>query len=135
MWVPGAPRFAVGQEVVLCLEPWLGGYRTVSMGFSAFAVRRAPGTEPVLERLSEGLGVVGGPVALRSPRRRHARGLPQRRLSCQRCASGDRSGQSSAQTDVAGDREYTLLGNLRWHQVDNDTPRRLVPQSRLSRRR
>ena len=38
VWIPGAPQFAPGDEVVLCLERTADGYRTVSMAFSAFRV-------------------------------------------------------------------------------------------------
>lgn len=120
MWVPGAPRFTPGQEAVLCLEPWLGGYRTVSMGFSAFAVHRAPGTQPMLVRLSEGLGVVGGPAALGVAAARTLDDF-RRVASAVKGVRAVTLGQvSQGGGPVTG--EYTLLANLRWHQVDSGTP-------------
>ena len=59
VWIPGAPRFAPGDDVVLCLERTAGGYRTVSMGFSAFRVGAAVAGDRPLTRFG-GTAVVGG---------------------------------------------------------------------------
>jgi Matrixin/Putative binding domain, N-terminal len=120
MWVPGAPRYTPGQEVVLCLEPWRGGYRTVSMGFSAFSVRRSAGVQPVLDRFADGLSVVGAPTAL-------AATTPRTLDDFRNVASvvkGVRAVTLRETAPVTGPigSEYTLLSNLRWHQADNDTP-------------
>jgi hypothetical protein len=59
VWIPGAPRFAPGDDVVLCLEQVAGGYRTVSMAFSAFRVGAATAGDRPLTRFG-GIAVVGG---------------------------------------------------------------------------
>ena len=58
VWIPGAPRFAPGDDVVLCLERTAGGYRTVSMAFSAFRVGAAVAGDRPLTRFG-GTAVVG----------------------------------------------------------------------------
>src|SRR5215203_1419852 len=57
LWIPGAPRFATGAEVVLCLDAIAGGYRTVSMAFSAFHVGATTGGEPALTRFADPVSV------------------------------------------------------------------------------
>ena len=59
MWIPGTPRFAPGDDVVLCLERTVDGYRTVSMAFSAFRVGAAVAGDRPLTRFG-GVTVVGG---------------------------------------------------------------------------
>ena len=59
VWIPGAPRFAPGDDVVLCLERTADGYRTVSMAFSAFRVGAAVAGDRPLTRFG-GTAVVGG---------------------------------------------------------------------------
>ena len=59
VWIPGAPRFAPGDDVVLCLKRTADGYRTVSMGFSAFRVGAAVAGDRPLTRFG-GTAVVGG---------------------------------------------------------------------------
>ena len=41
LWIPGTPRFAPGDDVVLCLERTADGYRTVSMLLGVPRRRRA----------------------------------------------------------------------------------------------
>ena len=59
LWIPGAPQFAPGDDVVLCLERTADGYRTVSMAFSAFRVGAAVAGDRPLTRFG-GAAVVGG---------------------------------------------------------------------------
>ena len=59
LWIPGTPRFAPGDDVVLCLERTADGYRTVSMAFSAFRVEPAAAGSRRLVRFG-GTTVVGG---------------------------------------------------------------------------
>jgi hypothetical protein len=59
VWIPGTPRFAPGDDVVLCLERVADGYRTVSLAFSAFRVGTATTDGRRLTRFA-GVTVVGG---------------------------------------------------------------------------
>jgi matrixin len=124
MWIPGAPRFAPAEDVVLCLEAAGGGFRTVSMAFAAFRVRTA-GASVMLERFG-GVAVVGGPGV-----------EPLRTLTAFRqtasAVKGVRSrvvmndADAAAAIGAAGRQPvtapFTLLGDgLRWRQVDSDVP-------------
>ena len=125
VWIPGAPRFAPGDDVVLCLKRTADGYRTVSMGFSAFRVGAAVAGDRPLTRFG-GAAVVGG---------RGVAGLEASRgLAEFRRAAGTVTGvaargvltESQATAAVAAatrdrvDEPFTLLGEgLRWQQVDS----------------
>ena len=125
VWIPGAPRFAPGDDVVLCLKRTADGYRTVSMGFSAFRVGAAVAGDRPLTRFG-GAAVVGG--------RDVAGGEASRGLEEFRRAAGTVTGvaargvlteaqATAAVAAVTRDRvaePFTLLGDgLRWQQVDS----------------
>lgn len=124
VWIPGAPRFTPGDDVVLCLERVADGYRTVSMGFSAFHVTGALGAERALTRFG-GVTVVGGRTtaplevgrSLDAFRRaaQAVTGVPSRVVSTE--------ARAAATVAAAGGRieaPFTLLGDgIRWQQVDS----------------
>jgi len=93
VWIPGAPRFAPGDDVVLCLEQVAGGYRTVSMAFSAFRVGAATAGDRPLTRFG---GICAGAeiLQIRTVGRRGAGllgirpGLVVRGLACLRLERG-----------------------------------------------
>jgi hypothetical protein len=123
LWIPGSPRFAPGDDVVLCLERTAGGYRTVSMAFAAFRVGAAVSGDRPLTRFGGtavvgGLGVAEASRGLGAFRRaaRTVRGVAARTLQTE--------GQAAAAVAAAtpGDRvqaPFALLGGgLRWQQAD-----------------
>ena len=63
LYVGGAVRFSLGQEVLVCLERGPQGLRTVAMGFSTFDVLAAVNGERRLRRNLQETLVVGGAVA------------------------------------------------------------------------
>ena len=128
VWIPGAPRFAPGDDVVLCLERIADGYRTVSMGFSAFHVGAAIAGEPQLTRFG-GVSVVGGraTAAVEAPRgldafRRAARsvtGVASRVVATEAQAAAAVTAAATAAARV--DAPFDLLGDgIRWQQVDSN---------------
>jgi hypothetical protein len=128
VWIPGAPRFAPGEDVVLCLERTTGGYRTVSLAFSAFRVEAASAGDRPLTRFS-GVTVIGGGSravaagAVESARtlgafRRAAStvtGVAPRIVLTEAAAAAAVVGSARARVD----QPYTLLGQgIRWQQAD-----------------
>jgi len=129
VWIPGAPRFAPGDEVVLCLARTADGYRTVSMAFAAFRVGTAVAGDRPLTRFggtavvgSRGIAGVEASRGLEEFRRtaRTVRGVAARTLLTE--------GQAAAAVAAAtpGDRveaPFTLLGDgFRWQQADSGQP-------------
>ena len=128
VWIPGAPQFVAGDDVVLCLERIADGYRTVAMGFSAFHVGAAITGEPQLTRFG-GVAVVGGraTAAVEAARgldefRRAAgtvTGVASRVVSTEAQAAAAVTAAATATARV--DAPYTLLGGgIRWQQADSD---------------
>jgi hypothetical protein len=125
VWIPGAPRFAPGDEVVLCLKRTADGYRTVSMGFSAFRVGTAVAGDRPLTRFGGTAVVGGGGVAGVEASRGLAgfkrtasavRGMAARTLMTE----GQATAAVAAATRARVDEPFTLLGEgLRWQQVDS----------------
>jgi hypothetical protein len=128
LWIPGAPQFTPGDEVVLCLERAAAGYRTVAMAFSAFRVAVQASGARVLSRLDGEIALVGAPAGV----------VPSRTLVAFRAAAAAVTGQASR--PVLGDAEaaalvasvpavapFRLLGEedgraFRWQQADLGTP-------------
>jgi hypothetical protein len=130
VWIPGAPQYVAGDDVVLCLERVADGYRTVSMAFSAFRVGAAVGGEPQLTRFG-GVTVVGGRAAagLEASRslsefRRTAgtvTGVASRLVSTE--AQAGAAVTAAAASTARVDAPFTLLGNgIRWRQSDSGQP-------------
>jgi hypothetical protein len=123
LWIPGAPRFAAGEDVVLCLEAARGGFRTVSMAFAAFRVR--PGAAGgALERFG-GVAVVGGPGGV-EPLRTLA-GFRQTASAVKgvRSRAVMNDADAAAAIAAAGSQPVTApfeLFYLRWREVDADQP-------------
>jgi hypothetical protein len=125
VWIPGTPRFAAGDDVVLCLERTADGYRTVSMAFSAFRVGAAVAGDRPLTRFG-GVAVVGGRGVAGVEA---ARGLAEfRRAAGTVTGVASRAvlseGQATAAVAaVASNRvaePFTLLGDgFRWQQADS----------------
>jgi len=124
MWIPGAPRFVPGQDVVLCLEQSAAGFRTVAMAFSVFRVRTGP-ADVTLERFG-GVAVLGSPASVEAPRTLAAfrqtaaavKGVRARPVMSQIDAAA--AVAAAAPAIVA---PFELLGDgLRWQEVDSDTP-------------
>ena len=59
MWVPGAPRFRPGQEVLVLLARRNGVLRTVALSYSTCAVSGTPANERL--RRFDGVQVLGAP--------------------------------------------------------------------------
>jgi hypothetical protein len=132
VWIPGAPRFEPGDDVVLCLERIADGYRTVAMAFSAFRVGTATGGDRGLTRFG-GVAVVGGGSA---PGARSAAEASRslagfRRVAAAVTGVASRAVLSEAEAAAAViaaassrvDERFTLLGDgLRWQQADAGTP-------------
>ncbi len=127
VWIPGAPQFAPGDDVVLCLERIADGYRTVSMAFSAFHVGATIGGEPQLTRFG-GVTVVGGRATAAVEA---ARGLGEFRRAAatvtgiaSRLVATEAQAAAAVATAAAPDRvqaPFTLLGGgIRWQQADSD---------------
>jgi Viral BACON domain len=120
LYVGGAVRFSLGQEVLVCLERGPQGLRTVAMGFSTFDVLAEVNSERRLRRNLRETLVVGGAVA-REPFLSEMRTLATRttgrpaRPGRQPIAGGEL--QSVSQP-------FTLLGSppFRWVQADSGTP-------------
>ena len=124
LWIPGAPRFVTGDDVVLCLERTGDGFRTVSMAFSAFRVGGATAGERRLTRF-DGVSVVGsgsGPGGRRAVEA--SRTLPEFRVAAS-TATGvasrailSEAAAAAAVVDAARGRvddRFTLLGDgFRW---------------------
>ncbi len=125
MWVPGAPQFAVGEDVVLCLERGNGSLRSVAMAFSAFHVRPQPdGTGPRLDRFASEARIVGGPAttaprSLETFRRVVAavKGVRPRRAD----VSSVPTVPSPVVTDPVDEPFRLLGGGIRWREADTDT--------------
>ena len=126
VWIPGAPRFEPGDDVVLCLERIAEGYRTVSMAFSAFRVGTTVAGDEPLTRF-DGVSVVGGRATagveaargLAEFRRAAATvtGIASRVVATEAQASAAVAAASRARTDAP----FTFLGDgLRWRQVDSN---------------
>jgi hypothetical protein len=139
MWVPGAPVFVPGQELVLCLERAGGAaaatagavrWRTVAMEFSAFRVDARAGGDAMLTRDVASSTVIGAPV-----NEGRSRSLSEfrrvvaevKRVSPVR-PGGERAIEEQQARDAAavaaGERvssEFTLLADMRWRQADTDT--------------
>jgi hypothetical protein len=126
VWIPGAPRFVPGDDVVLCLERTAGGYRTVSMAFSAFRVGAAVSGDRPLTRFG-GTAVVGSRVTADVDA---ARGLAEfRRAVATVTGVSARAvlteAQAAGAVATAGRLEapFTLLGGgVRWQQADTGQP-------------
>ena len=125
MWIPGAPRFTPGDDVVLCLERTAGGYRTVSMAFSAFRVGAAVSGDRALARFG-GTSVVGGrgvagveaSRGLQEFRRTASavRGIAARAL----LTEGQAAAAVAAATGARVAEPFTLLGGgVRWQEADS----------------
>jgi hypothetical protein len=127
VWIPGAPRFEPGDDVVLCLARTADGYRTVSMAFSAFRVGAAIGGEPQLTRFG-GVTVVGAGGAAEAVQatrgldefRRAAAavtGVAARAVLTEAQAAAAVAGAASARVEAP----FTLLGTgFRWQQADSN---------------
>jgi len=61
--VSGAMRVRRGQRVVLCLHRREGRFRVVEMSQGAFFVTRSPTADPIVQRRSFGMRLVGPAVA------------------------------------------------------------------------
>lgn len=123
LWVPGAPRFVEGEEVVLCLERARGAWRTVALSFSAFHVR-SDGGAARLERFHGELSVAGGGAAALSPR---SLDEFRRVVAAVKGVRPVRGEPAAAEPPAAPpgrvDQNFTLLGGgVRWRQADADTP-------------
>jgi hypothetical protein len=125
VWIPGAPQFAPGDDVVLCLERIADGYRTVSMAFSAFRVGAAVAGDRPLTRFG-GITVVGGGATaaveaapgLGEFRRAAASitGVTSRVVATEAQAADAVASAAGARVDAP----YTLLGGgIRWQQADS----------------
>ncbi|MEO5821835.1 MAG: hypothetical protein ABIT71_15135 [Vicinamibacteraceae bacterium] len=132
VWIPGAPRFVQGDDVVLCLERTAGGYRTVSMGFSAFRVGAVVSGDRPLTRFG-GPAVVGPALAGPALVGNGVTSIAEtgRGLGAFRRAVATMKGvstravlteaQAGAAVTTAGRLEapFTLLGDgVRWQQAD-----------------
>jgi hypothetical protein len=124
MWIPGAPRFLVGQEVLVLLERSRGGaYRTVALSFSAFGVTRTAGGATV-QRVWTGAEVVGEPTESSRLRtldefRQVVGAVKGTRSIVPAAAAAVPAGGASPRVDD----EFTLLGGgMRWRQADTGTP-------------
>jgi matrixin/thrombospondin type 3 repeat protein len=126
LWIPGAPRYVPGEEVVLCLERGPAGLRTVALAFAAFHVRPDAVAGARLERFS-GVAVVGGSrAAVEAPRTLAA----FRETVAAAKGVGARAVLSAADAEAhvaAGSRvvesPFTLLGGgFRWREADGDVP-------------
>jgi hypothetical protein len=62
LWIPGAPQYVPGLEVVLMLERTARGLRSVALSFSVFAVRQAGPLGSTVERLRGDADVPGEPI-------------------------------------------------------------------------
>src|SRR6188768_2824343 len=125
VWIPGTPRFAPGDDVVLCLERTVDGYRTVSMAFSAFRVGAAVAGDRPLTRFG-GVAVIGGRGVAGVEA---ARGLAEFRRAAgtvtgvaSRALLSD--GQATAAVAAAASNRvaepFTLLGDgFRWQEADS----------------
>ena len=120
LYVGGAVQFALGEEVLVCLERGPLGLRTVAMGFSKFDVLPEVNGERRLRRNLRDTVVVGGAVA-REPSLSEFRtlavgatGRPSRRGSA-----------AQAGEEQSASQGFTLLGGatpFRWVQADTATP-------------
>jgi hypothetical protein len=133
MWVPGAPIFVPGQEVVLCLERAGGGaarWRTVAMEFSAFRVEPQRDGDAMLTRDVASSTVIGAPQNDGRSRRLSdfrrvvgsVKNVSPVRPGGERVIEEQQARQAAAA--AAGERvsdEFTLLADMRWRQADTDT--------------
>ena len=122
LWIPGAPQFLPGAEVVVMLERGPGGWRTVALSFSAFSVVNAGPLASGVQRFVSNADVVDEPAESRRTRtldelRRVVsaiKGVAPVRPSAQARAEPDRGGSVSE--------PFTLLGGgMRWRQADSGT--------------
>jgi len=128
MRVPGAAQYAVGDEVLVCLEPaGNNAWRSVAMGYSRFAVERASAADarPMLRRSLSGVTLLGrqdgfdGPRTLDEFRRVAAsvKGVRSVRHADLEAALPEAS--ASGPISAA----YTLLsGGIRWNEADQLQP-------------
>lgn len=126
MFVPGAPTFTVGEELVLCLEHTPTGtrYRTVAMAFSAFQVRSVNG-DAALSREMQHIELVDAPAAQAAPTRllsefRRTVASVKGRSSVRPAGAANLQPDAAASTPVS--EEFRLLANMRWMQADTNTP-------------
>jgi hypothetical protein len=134
MWVPGAPVFVPGQDVVLCLEragaAGAGRWRTVAMEFSAFRVDAQADGDAMLTRDAAGSTVIGAPVVNDGRSRRLSefrrvvstvKGVSPVRPGGERAIEEQKARDAAAV--AAGQRvssEFTLLADMRWQRADSD---------------
>ena len=118
LYVGGAVRFSLGQEVLVCLERGPQGLRTVAMGFSTFDVLAESNGERRLRRNLQETLVVGGVVS-REPFLSEMRTLATRTTG-----RPARPGRQSITGEglQSATQPYTLLGPFRWVQADSGTP-------------
>lgn len=120
MWVPGAPVFVPGTELVLALERVGARWRTVAMEFSTFHVSPAPGGDLTLTRHTLESNVIGAP-AVESPSRllSQLRALAAGIKRVQPVRPGGERFVAEAGDPVSA--PFTLLADMRWRQADTDT--------------
>jgi hypothetical protein len=118
-YVGGAVSYAVGREVLVCLERGPFGWRSIAMGFSKFDVAPRVGGDARLTRNSRDTVLVGGrpPAAERSlDEFRRLAAAVTGRASIRRAAAMAVELQSA-------DAPFTLFqGGWRWTQADTGTP-------------
>ncbi len=127
LWIPGTPRFAPGDDVVLCLERTDDGYRTVSMAFSAFRVQPAAAGGRYLVRFG-GTTVVGGRTFGAVEASRSLDEFRRAAASATGVAARVVLTEADAGAAVAAargrvDEPFTLLGSgFRWREADSGQP-------------
>jgi hypothetical protein len=123
LWIPGAPRFLVGQEVLVVLERAAGAsFRTVALSFSAFDVIRAADGSASVRRVQSGAEVAGEPAE--SNRVRTLEGFRQVVGAVKGVRSIVPAGApvQPAGGGPIGDTFTLLGGGMRWRQADSNTP-------------
>ncbi len=130
MQVSGAASYVPGEEVVVCLELTSdGGWRSVAMGYSRFAVERGDGSGRArrMTRSFAGLELLAPRDTERTTRtidefRRIAGAVKGARPVRHPDAQGERVGEvGAAQARMSAN--YTLLsGGIRWNEADDLQP-------------
>jgi hypothetical protein len=123
LWVSGATRFTVGDQILLCLEQHSAYWRPVAMGFSAFHVQSTTSGAVVLRRDLAGLDVIGAAASQDT----QVRTLDEFRqiVATVKGTQSVMPVQAPGTTpppDAPVMENFALLGPLRWNEADSQTP-------------